>query len=86
MALVALGVTGGIGAYKAVEIARLLDKRGHRVRAVLTRAAARDAIDWPGGRPMLPSDSKSTAIPLPDARWSVRLTEAIARKNRDSSA
>jgi phosphopantothenoylcysteine decarboxylase/phosphopantothenate--cysteine ligase len=41
MALVALGVTGGIGAYKAVEIARLLDKRGHRVRAVLTRAAAR---------------------------------------------
>ena len=41
MALVALGVTGGIGAYKAVEIARLLDKRGHRVRAVMTRAAAR---------------------------------------------
>ena len=41
MAKVALGVTGGIGAYKAVEIARLLDKRGHQVRAVLTRAAAR---------------------------------------------
>ncbi len=41
MAKVALGVTGGIGAYKAVEIARLLDKRGHDVRAVLTRAAAR---------------------------------------------
>jgi phosphopantothenoylcysteine decarboxylase/phosphopantothenate--cysteine ligase len=41
LAKVALGVTGGIGAYKAVEIARLLDKRGHEVRAVLTRAAAR---------------------------------------------
>jgi phosphopantothenoylcysteine decarboxylase/phosphopantothenate--cysteine ligase len=41
MARVALGVTGGIGAYKAVEIARLLDKRGHEVRAVMTRAAAR---------------------------------------------
>ncbi len=41
MALVALGVTGGIGAYKAVEVARLLDRRGHEVRAVLTRAATR---------------------------------------------
>ena len=39
MALVGLGVTGGIGAYKAVELARLLDKRGHRVRVVMTRAA-----------------------------------------------
>jgi phosphopantothenoylcysteine decarboxylase/phosphopantothenate--cysteine ligase len=41
VAQVALGVSGGIGAYKAVEIARLLDKRGHAVRAVLTRAATR---------------------------------------------
>lgn len=41
MALVGLGVTGGIGAYKAVEVARLLEKRGHRVRVVMTRAAAR---------------------------------------------
>ena len=31
MALIALGVTGGIGAYKAVEVARLLQKRGHDV-------------------------------------------------------
>ena len=31
MAFVGLGVTGGIGAYKAVEVARLLQKRGHRV-------------------------------------------------------
>jgi phosphopantothenoylcysteine decarboxylase/phosphopantothenate--cysteine ligase len=41
MALIALGVTGGIGAYKAVEVARGLQKRGHDVVAVMTRAAAR---------------------------------------------
>lgn len=39
MALIALGVTGGIGAYKAVEVARLLQKRGHDVQAVMTRSA-----------------------------------------------
>ncbi|MCC7007452.1 MAG: bifunctional phosphopantothenoylcysteine decarboxylase/phosphopantothenate--cysteine ligase CoaBC [Acidobacteria bacterium] len=39
MAFVALGVTGGIGAYKSVEVARLLQKRGHRVQAILTRSA-----------------------------------------------
>jgi len=39
MALIGLGVTGGIGAYKAVEVARLLQKRGHDVRAVMTRSA-----------------------------------------------
>lgn len=41
MALVALGVCGGIGAYKAVEVVRLLQKRGHDVQAVMTRAARR---------------------------------------------
>ena len=41
MALVGLGVCGGIGAYKAVEVARLLQKRGHDVQAVMTRAARR---------------------------------------------
>jgi len=39
MALIALGVTGGIGAYKAVEVARLLQKHGHDVQAVMTRSA-----------------------------------------------
>ena len=39
MALIALGVTGGIGAYKAVEIARGLQKRGHDVAAIMTRSA-----------------------------------------------
>ncbi len=41
MALVALGVSGGIGAYKAVEVARGLQKRGHEVAAVMTRSARR---------------------------------------------
>ena len=41
MALIALGVTGGIGAYKAVEVARGLQKRGHDVVAVMTRSARR---------------------------------------------
>ena len=41
MALIALGVSGGIGAYKAVELARELQKRGHDVAAVLTRSARR---------------------------------------------
>jgi phosphopantothenoylcysteine decarboxylase/phosphopantothenate--cysteine ligase len=39
--LVALGVTGGIGAYKSVEVARGLQKRGHEVAAVMTRSARR---------------------------------------------
>jgi phosphopantothenoylcysteine decarboxylase/phosphopantothenate--cysteine ligase len=39
MALIALGVTGGIGAYKAVEVARELQKRDHDVVAVMTRSA-----------------------------------------------
>jgi phosphopantothenoylcysteine decarboxylase / phosphopantothenate---cysteine ligase len=41
VALIALGVTGGVGAYKAVEVCRGLQKRGHDVVAVMTRAAAK---------------------------------------------
>jgi phosphopantothenoylcysteine decarboxylase/phosphopantothenate--cysteine ligase len=37
--LIALGVTGGIGAYKAVEVARGLQKHGHEVAAIMTRSA-----------------------------------------------
>lgn len=39
MSLIALGVTGGIGAYKAVEVARGLQQRGHEVVAIMTRGA-----------------------------------------------
>ena len=36
---VALGVSGGIAAYKAAEVVRLLDDRGIRVQVIMTRAA-----------------------------------------------
>jgi phosphopantothenoylcysteine decarboxylase/phosphopantothenate--cysteine ligase len=36
---VALGVSGGIAAYKAAEIVRLLQERGLRVQVIMTRAA-----------------------------------------------
>jgi phosphopantothenoylcysteine decarboxylase/phosphopantothenate--cysteine ligase len=39
--LIALGVSGGIGAYKAVEVCRGLQRLGHDVVAVMTRAATR---------------------------------------------
>src|SRR5205809_4327221 len=39
--LIALGVCGGIGAYKAVEVARGLQKRGHEVVAIMTATATR---------------------------------------------
>ena len=35
---VVLGVTGGIGAYRAPELVRALKKRGYRVQVILTRA------------------------------------------------
>lgn len=41
MALIALGVSGGIGAYKAVEVVRGLQQNGHDVAAVMTRSARR---------------------------------------------
>ncbi len=41
MALIALGVTGGIGAYKAVEVVRGLQKRGHDVVAIMTTTATK---------------------------------------------
>jgi phosphopantothenoylcysteine decarboxylase/phosphopantothenate--cysteine ligase len=39
VALIALGVSGGIGAYKAVETARELQKRDHEIVAIMTRSA-----------------------------------------------
>jgi phosphopantothenoylcysteine decarboxylase / phosphopantothenate---cysteine ligase len=41
VSLIALGVSGGVGAYKAVEVCRGLQKRGHDVVAIMTRSAAR---------------------------------------------
>src|SRR5215211_519545 len=41
MARILLGVTGGVAAYKAVELARLAIKAGHSVRVVQTEASER---------------------------------------------
>ena len=41
MSLIALGVTGGIGAYKSVEVARGLQQNGHDVVAVMTESATK---------------------------------------------
>jgi phosphopantothenoylcysteine decarboxylase / phosphopantothenate---cysteine ligase len=41
VSLIALGITGGIGAYKSVEVCRGLQKSGHEVVAVMTRSASR---------------------------------------------
>ena len=34
---VLLGITGGIAAYKSIELARLLQKRGAEVKVVMTK-------------------------------------------------
>ena len=41
MARILLGVTGGIAAYKALELARLATREGHAVRVLMTPAATR---------------------------------------------
>jgi phosphopantothenoylcysteine decarboxylase/phosphopantothenate--cysteine ligase len=41
MARILLGVTGGIAAYKALELARLATRAGHSVRVVMTPSATR---------------------------------------------
>lgn len=41
MARIALGVTGGISAYKSVDVVRRLQQEGHEVTAVMTKAACR---------------------------------------------
>ena len=41
MAEILLGVTGGIAAYKALDVLRMLQHRGHGVTVVMTRTAER---------------------------------------------
>src|SRR5215217_7954177 len=41
MARLLLGVSGGIAAYKAIELARLAIKAGHAVRVIQTEASTR---------------------------------------------
>ena len=57
MARILIGVSGGIAAYKAVELARLATQAGHGVRVTMTDAAARfvGAVTFEGitGAPVL---------------------------------
>jgi phosphopantothenoylcysteine decarboxylase/phosphopantothenate--cysteine ligase len=57
MARVLIGVSGGISAYKAVEVARLAIKAGHSVRVVMTPAATnfvgRATFEGISGAPVL---------------------------------
>ena len=41
MARILVGVSGGISAYKSLELARLATKEGHAVRVLMTRTAQR---------------------------------------------
>ena len=60
MARILLGVSGGIAAYKALELARLATKRGHALRVLMTPGAARfiGAASFEGivGAPVLTSE------------------------------
>jgi phosphopantothenoylcysteine decarboxylase/phosphopantothenate--cysteine ligase len=60
VARILLGVSGGIAAYKAIELARLATKAGHGVRVVMTEAAGRfvGAASFEGitGAPVLSSE------------------------------
>lgn len=72
---VVLAVSGGIAAYKAPEVARSLQRRGHAVRCLLTahaqRLVAADALAAVTGAPvatsMFPGDGSMPHISL--ARW-----------------
>jgi phosphopantothenoylcysteine decarboxylase / phosphopantothenate---cysteine ligase len=60
MARILLGVTGGIAAYRALELARLATKSGHAVRVLMTDSATRfvGAASFEGivGAPVLTSE------------------------------
>ena len=66
MARLLLGVTGGIAAYKAVELARLAIKAGHTVRAIQTPAGehflGRATLEGITGAPVLVSEFEADPL------------------------
>src|SRR5712672_1071080 len=77
MARLLLGVTGGISAYKAVELTRLAIKAGHAVRVVQTRSSlefvGRATFEGITGAPVLVDEFEADAArgafpgdPMPD--------------------
>jgi len=77
VALIALGVTGGIGAYKAVEVCRGLQKRGHDVVAVMTRAATRFV------GPL--TFEAITRRPVLTSQWTANSTAVVHRPGDDNA-
>ena len=77
MALIALGVTGGIGAYKAVEVCRGLQKRGHDVMAIMTRSATRFV------GPL--TFEAITRRPVITSQWKANSTAVIHRPGDDNA-
>ena len=71
-------MTGGIGAYKAVEVARGLQKRGHEVVAVMTASATRfvGAVtvrgDHAAARPHRPGPRRARSADIPSTSRSPR--------------
>ena len=77
MARILLGVSGGIAAYRALELARLATRAGHGVRVLMTPAASRfvGAASFEGivGAPVLSDEFERDPLrgafpgdPLPD--------------------
>ncbi len=60
MAKLLLGVSGGIAAYKSLELARMATLAGHRVRVVMTEGATRfvgaASFEAISGAPVLSSE------------------------------
>jgi phosphopantothenoylcysteine decarboxylase/phosphopantothenate--cysteine ligase len=89
MAEIVLGVTGGIAAYKAVDVLRLLQRSGHSVRVVMTRTAERFVgaptfaalSGHPVGRSMFPTDDEPGYDHLDLARSADLLLIAPASAN-----
>jgi len=87
-----LGITGGVAAYKAAELARQLTNQGHRVRCILTEAGARFitplALTSLTGEPCLganPDQGEWRAVPNVEhielARWADLVVVAPATAN-----
>jgi phosphopantothenoylcysteine decarboxylase/phosphopantothenate--cysteine ligase len=94
MARILLGVTGGIAAYKALELARLATRSGHSVRVLMTPSATRfvGAASFEGivGAPVLidefERDPLRGAFPGDEVERAAAALEGIVREELDSPA
>ncbi len=78
MARLLLGVTGGIAAYKSLELARAAIKAGHAVRVIQTEASTRfvGTASFAGitGAPVMPA---KVAVPTKRVDASVWMTRTL---------